>query len=206
MKKMQRRGKVEKDGKKGNKDGKSGSTGVKDSGKGGKSSGIAKDSSYEGTESIASHDETFGDSDEDDELVFDNLDDVGTSDETSEGGPSIQQQLQQQQQQQQQQPPIQQQAQLPPPPSQHPLPPHPGHHLASLSVPGHEALDLRGLALSPMHQNVSGGVPVPVPPVQQQHLGDGPPPQHHQSAVEALHNANPIDKLYLMQDSYFTQM
>lgn len=164
MKKMQRRGKFDKDGKK-SKDDKGGKGGSKSSG--------SKDN-FEGTGSVASHDEVFGDSDDDDELVFDNLDDVTPNSDTPEpavggNGGMI---------------PSNNQMQPSPhqlPPSHHPMPP--------------EALDGRHI---PMPSMPMGGPPPGV-------LGH-PPTSLHQSAVESLQGANPIDKLYLMQDSYFTQM
>lgn len=169
MKKMQRRGKLDKEtGKKG-KD-KSGGNGGESSGKGGggKGGGIGKEN-FDGTESIASHDDGYSD----DELVFDPMDDVATSDETSETGGSVQ-----------------------PPPQVTPVP----------MVP--EALDLRGMPMHPgMPSHHGGGHPsssMHLPHLHHGHLGNHPhavPP-----GVESLHSANPIDKLYLMQDSYFTQM
>ena len=93
----------------------------------------------------------YDDSDDDDELVFDPIDDVA-SDETSE-------------------------------------PSHP------MQMP----LDLRGMPMQPIHPSM-GNQP---PPGQQL-------PPHYANPVsadvESLNSANPIDKLYLMQDSYFTQM
>jgi hypothetical protein len=168
MKKMQRRGKVDKDGKKG-KDGKGGGgdSSSKD-GKGGKDN-------FEGTESVASHDDGFGDTDDDDELVFDPMDDVATSDETSEAGT------------------VQPVTQLPPP------------H----SMSHHDPLDLRGLPMPPMQQHpIPHHLALPGHSQVHPHHQHGPPGVHHPiaSAVESLHSANPIDKLYLMQDSYFTQM
>ena len=93
MKKMQRRGKIEKDGSGGKKgkDGKSASSsgggteksnGGNSGGGGGGSSKSGKEN-YEGTESVASPEDGFVDSDEDDELIFDPMDDA-VSDETSE--------------------------------------------------------------------------------------------------------------------------
>merc|ERR1712223_719932 len=168
MKKMQRRGKLEKDGSGGkkSKDGKSASGSVgsaekSNGGSGGGGSGNSKSGkeNYEGTESVASHEDGFVDSDDDDELVFDPMDDP-VSDEASEAG---------------------------------------GH---SNSMP--MALDLRGMPMQPIH------------PVHPSYMGSNQPhpsqmqlPPHGNPvppAVESLHSVNPIDKLYLMQDSYFTQM
>ena len=129
----------------------------------GPSGGKGGKENYEGADSVASHEDRFVDSDDEDELVFDPLDDV-VSDETSETGGHG--------------------ASVPPP---HPL-----------------ALDLRGMPMQPLHSTMTN-----------QHSGisiqsHGGPPQYGgqvvPSAVESLHSANPIDKLYLMQDSYFTQM
>ena len=164
MKKMQRRGKIEKDGSGGKKgkDGKSASSsgGAEkssggNSGGGGGSSKSGKEN-YEGTESVASPEDGFVDSDEDDELIFDPMDDA-VSDETSE---------------------------------------------TSHGNPMQMALDLRGMPMQPIH---------PVHPYMgpNQHSSQIQLPQHGNPvppAVESLHSANPIDKLYLMQDSYFTQM
>ena len=171
MKKMQRRGKLDKDGtssgKKG-KDGKAGggssssTSGEKGGNSGGGKGGGGKEN-YEGTDSVASHEDRFVDSEDEDELVFDPMDDVA-SDETSETshGNSV--------------------------PPHHPM-----------------ALDLRGMPMQPLHsamanQHSTGVVPMPMQS-HGSHYGQPVPP-----AVESLHNANPIDKLYLMQDSYFTQM
>ena len=164
MKKMQRRGKIEKDGSGGKKgkDGKSASSsgGAEkssggNSGGGGGSSKSGKEN-YEGTESVASPEDGFVDSDEDDELIFDPMDDA-VSDETSE---------------------------------------------TSHGNPMQMALDLRGMPMQPIH---------PVHPYMgpNQHSSQIQLPPHGNPvppAVESLHSANPIDKLYLMQDSYFTQM
>ena len=49
--------------------------------------------------------------------------------------------------------------------------------------------DYQASEVNPNDTKIHYGNPNPVPP-----------------AVESLHSANPIDKLYLMQDSYFTQM
>lgn len=149
MKKLQRRGKVEKDGS-GGKKGKETKGGSSGSSGGEKSTGSIKKENYEGTESVASHEDGYVDSDEDDELVFDPMDDVA-SDETSETG-----------------------------------------HTNPMQMP----LDLRGMPMNPIHPAIAGSQMQPPP-----HYGNPVP-----AAVESLHSANPIDKLYLMQDSYFTQM
>lgn len=161
---MQRRGKIEKEGGssgggKKSKDGK----GVSSTASGGTNAGTEKGSgasgghskngkeNFEGTESVASHEDGYVDSDDDDELVFDPIDDVA-SDETSE----------------------------------------PSHSGNPLQMP----LDLRGMPMHHMHHPSSQLQPIPA------HYANPPVPP----GVESLHSANPIDKLYLMQDSYFTQM
>ncbi len=166
MKKMQRRGKIEKDGS-GGKKGKDGKGGTSSgSEKGSSNAGAASASAgatgksgkenFEGTESVASHEDGFVDSDEDDELVFDPMDDVA-SDETSETS-----------------------------------------HGGGMQMP----LDMRGLPMQPLHPSSMGPVGNhAAASMQLPHYGNPVPP-----AVESLHSANPIDKLYLMQDSYFTQM
>lgn len=165
MKKMQRRGKIEKEGGgssgggKKSKDGKGvssstasgGTTAGTEKGSGASGGKNGKENSYEGTESVASHEDGYVDSDEDDELVFDPIDDVA-SDETSEAS-------------------------------------HSGN-------PMQMPLDLRGMPMHHMHHSSSQLQPIPT------HYGNPPVPP----GVESLHSANPIDKLYLMQDSYFTQM
>ena len=168
MKKMQRRGKLDKDGTSGGKKGKDGKAGSSSSttekGNSGSSGGKGGgEENYEGTDSVASHEDRFVDSEDEDDLVFDPMDDVA-SDETSETshGNSV--------------------------PPHHPM-----------------ALDLRGMPMQPLHsalanQHSTGVVPMPMQS-HGSHYGNPVPP-----AVESLHNANPIDKLYLMQDSYFTQM
>ena len=166
---MQRRGKLDKDGgsggsKKG-KDGKSASssTGGNEKGNGG---GKGGKENYEGADSVASHEDRYVDSDDEDELIFDPMDDVA-SDETSETGGQASS-----------------------------VPPHP------------MALDLRGMPMQPLHpaamSNQHSGVPQMALPNHggTAHYGNPAVP----AAVESLHSANPIDKLYLMQDSYFTQM
>ena len=180
MKKMQRRGKLDKDGsKKGSKESKGSSgDGSTKGGSNGGGKGGGKEN-FEGTESVASHEDGFVDSDEDDELVFDPLDDVATSDETSEAGSSANLQMA----------------------PHHPTPSH------SVGSGADGALDLRGVPMPPIHNPMAmshssmhhhpypGNLPHnPVP--------GGIPPQ-----MPSLENLqNPIDKLYLMQDSYFTQM
>ena len=208
MKKMQRRGKLEKDGsnKKGSsgKDSKNGSVDGSNKGGGGGGgssggkSGAGKEN-FEGTESVASHEDQFVDSDDDDELVFDPMDDVATSDEHSEtGGSSVANII-------------------------HNSNSIPSSHLNSLPPAGvvgpdaAHALDLvRGLPMPPaaaMHPSTmssSHGNHSSMHHPSSFHL-----PPHNPTAatlhpvppsVESLHSANPIDKLYLMQDSYFTQM
>ena len=191
MKKMQRRGKLEKDGssKKGSgKDSKNGSVdGSNKGGGGGGSSGGksgAGKENFEGTESVASHEDQFVDSDDDDELVFDPMDDVATSDEHSETGGSS--------------------ANIHNnsiPPSHHSLPP-----AGVVGPDAAHALDLRGLPMpAAMHPMSSHGNHSSMHPSF--HLPHNPTPLHPvPPSVESLHSANPIDKLYLMQDSYFTQM
>ena len=201
MKKMQRRGKLEKDGssKKGNgKDSKNGSVdgstnkGANGGGgsSGGGKSGVSGKENFEGTESVASHEDQFVDSDDDDELVFDPMDDVATSDEHSETGGSSGANI-----------------------HNNSIPLASSHH--SLQAPPAgvvgpdvaHALDLRGLQAMPaMHPMSSHGNHSSMHHPSF-HLPHNPTALHPvPPSVESLHSANPIDKLYLMQDSYFTQM
>ena len=113
------------------------------------------------------------------------MDDVATSDETSEAGSAN----------------IHSSSGIPPPP------PHQPQIHAGGPVGGPDALDLRGLTMPPMHNPMSHGNHSSMHPSFHTHVGNlGIPPPVPPTGVESLHSANPIDKLYLMQDSYFTQM
>ena len=70
-----------------------------------------------------------------------------------------------------------------PMPAHLPIHPHPPHHQS--------------------HHPASMNVGIPS---AEAHSSSQPPPPHHQNLPSENVLQNPIDKLYLMQDSYFTQM
>ena len=202
---MQRRGKLDKDGKKKDGDGKraSGSTGSGSSGHDVKKE--SSDNNYEGvyffsskkiffsaksqlnrtffkinisiTDSITSND-AF--SDDDESLVFDNLDEADTPEPGDQGACALDK------------PP----SSSAEPPSPHPTGQYPPSSMTTYTPPNqHMSIGQPPPAHMPPHHIDQG----PLPPA---HLGLHPQlPPHPHELVQ-----NPIDKLYLMQDSYFTQM